>query len=178
MGHAAGNPDRPDNASEDEVIRPGKSIDAFRLAELLADVHARSRFAHRMNVDAAYARRLMAQVAQRHGGTHDGGTSLFVWEQDGVIEAFIAGVLDRVYHIGDKLAANDMFLIATEQASPKAASRLVAAFVDWAASIPLVIEINVSWSDALPSGQRMPTMFKRKGFRKCGEIFVRDLDDE
>lgn len=87
----------------------------------------------------------------------------------------MAGMLDRVYHVGDKLCANDVFLVATEKASARAANRLLDAYIDWAASNPLVLEINLSWADTLPSGQKMPAVYARKGFRKCGEIFVKEL---
>lgn len=155
------------------MIRAARFMDVIRLAELLAQSHEATRYAD-LAFDAAAARKLLAQFVQRHGGTHDGATCLFVLENgEGVICGFVAGAMDRVYHVGEKLAANDVFLIAAPDAPPTTARRLLAAYIDWAQRAPDCVEIRLSWTDALPTGERMGPIYQRMGFRKCGEIYER-----
>lgn len=157
------------------TMRPARMIEAFTLVELLKEQHARSRYVGVTDIDATFARRLLSQAIQRHGGTNDGGTLVNVIEDsEGGIVAFMVGVLSRVYHIGTALCAQDMFLVAGEGAPPLAAPKLLSAYVQWASSNPRVLEINLSHTDALPEGERMGPLYERIGFTRCGGIYRRD----
>lgn len=153
-------------------LRPARMVDIPALAALLVGSHAASRYAGSVSVDQGAARKLLAQLVQRHGGIHDGGSFVAVATTgEEVICGFVAGMLDRVYHIGDRLAANDVFLVAAPDAPPTTARRLLGAYLTWAKSVPGIAEVRLSWTDALPSGERMGDVYARLGFRKCGEIF-------
>ncbi|WP_157784792.1 hypothetical protein [Sphingobium xenophagum] len=156
-------------------IRPARSVDVFALVEMLEEQHARSRYAGRVAIDAKYARSLLAQAIQRHGGTHAGGALVNVL-QDGreVIQAFCVGVLDRVYQIGDRLVAQDAFLVAREGAPPLASIKLLSRYIQWAATNPAVFEITLSHTDAMPEGERIGALYERLGFQKCGALYRRD----
>lgn len=158
------------------TLRSARMIDTPRLVELLKEQHAASRYADTVNVDEAYAKRLIAQFIQRNGGSHDGGTIVAVVEEEGVIVGFVAGILDRVYSIGDQLVANDVFLVATEGAPAMTARRLLAAYITWAERVPNCAHIKLSWTDVLPSGERMDEVYQRMGFRRAGGIYERDVD--
>ena len=56
----------------------------------------------------------MQQCVTRHGGQHEGGALVMVAEHDGQVEGFIVGMLDRVYHIGDRLASLGVVVEVTE----------------------------------------------------------------
>lgn len=154
-------------------MRPARTFDALRIVALLEEAHASSRFADAVGVDRDYARKLIAGLVQRHGGAHDGASLVNVIEVDGQIEAFMLGILGRVYHIGDKLVADDMFLVATDKAPKTATNRLIGAYLDWAEANPRVHEIRLSWSDALDTGPRMASIYERKGFTLCGSVYRR-----
>lgn len=156
------------------TVRPARMSDIFPLAGLLVQSHQASRYAGHVGIDQAAARRLIAQFIQRHGGSHDGSSFVAVVEDgEGVICGFVAGALDRVYHVGDLLAANDVFLVAAPDAPATTALRLLAAYIQWAESVPDCAEIRLSWTDALPSGERMAALYERMGFRECGRIYER-----
>jgi hypothetical protein len=155
------------------MIRPATFSDIPRLADLLEEMHAASKYAGRVNVDRRAACALLQQCVTRHNGKHEGGAFVMVTETAGQVEGFMVGLLDRVYHIGDKLAANDVFLHASTKASKSAARALFAAYVSWAAENPKVVEIRASWTDALPGAERIAFMYQKVGFRRCGEIFER-----
>lgn len=155
-------------------MRPARTFDALRLVDLLEQKHAESRFAGSVGVDVAHTRKLIAQLVQRHGGHTDGSALVNVIEVDGQIEAFMIGLLGRVYHIGDMLVADDMFLVATERAPKTAMNRLLDAYFQWADAIPRVVEIRLSHTDVLPSSERMGKIYERKGFMRCGAVYRRD----
>jgi hypothetical protein len=156
------------------MMRPARFADVPRLAALVAEQHAASKYAGWVNIDLDRTKKMLAQMVQRHGGTHEGGAFVQVIEQDGGIVAFVAGILDRVYGVGDQLRANDMFLVAGAGAPVTAARRMLDAYVDWAESVPDCAEITLSWTDAMPTAPRMGGVYERMGFRELGRIYVRE----
>lgn len=154
-------------------FRAGRAADAPALVGIINERLPEMRYAGLVDVHEDTARKLFAQAAFRHGHTNDGGCWLEVAESDRGIEAFILGALARVYHIGTKLCAQDMFIIGRKDCAPAALDRLVSGYVDWAASNPRVADIHLSWSDALPDGSRFASVCKRRGFILCGENYRR-----
>ena len=154
------------------MLRPARFVDVPRLVEMLVEQCAQAKiYAGHVEVDEAYARRLLAQFVQRHGGIHDGATCLFVVESGkGVIESFCAGVFTRVYEIGTLLCAKDAFLVATKHAEPRDFLYLIDAYIAWAETSEKCFEINLSRTNILPTGARMDKVFIRKGFEPCGRI--------
>ncbi len=157
------------------MIRPARMVDVFAIVELLTGAHSRSRYAGAVAVDEAVARKTLAQFIQRHGGAYAGASCVFVSESgEGVIHSLVVGVLDRVYFIGDQLVAQDVFLVAAPDAPARASLALIDAYLGWASANPNVYEIQLSWTDALPSGERMPAIYERRGFSMCGGIYRRE----
>lgn len=156
------------------MMRPARFIDTPRIVELLVEQHQSSRYAAVTDVDVDYTKRMVGQMIQRHGGIHDGATCCYVIENDeGIVEAFIFGMLDRVYEIGTALVAWDKFLVCSPRAPSTAMMRLLNGYLEWADNNPKVIEIGGSWTDVLPTGERMDSVFTRKGFTRCGAIYRR-----
>lgn len=155
------------------MIRPAKSVDAFSLAELLKELHGVTIYKG-LELDAAYARKLFAQFAQRHGGSHDGATCLFVHSRGEVIGGFVAGMLDRVYHVGENLWATDVFLHVKKGEPASTVRDLLNAYVEWAESNPQVFEVRLSASYATEDGKRVCAVFERMGFAECGRVYRRE----
>jgi len=159
------------------IVRRARTTDVFGMVGLLVEQQARSRYAGEVEVDEPYTRKLLAQAIQRNGGQTDGSSLVNVIEDDdGQIEAFMVGVLNRVYFIGNRLCAQDMFLVARDGASILASRRLMAAYIEWATSNPNVHEIFLSHTDALPEGDRMASIYSKMGFQLCGGIFRRTVN--
>ena len=157
------------------MIRPARHVDVWRIVELLVKKQGESVYAGRVSVDEPAARKLVTSLIQRHGGSNDGAACVFVAEQDDTICGFIIGALSRVYLIGDKLVAQDMFLVADDGAPAFACSKLIDAYIAWAEACPKVIEINLSWTDILETGPAMGAVYERKGFVRCGAVYRRNL---
>lgn len=158
------------------MIRPATPADIPVLMKMLHEMHGASKYLGRADVsDKAAEQALLAMLAQ-HGQIRPGGTFLVIAEQDGKPVGFTAGVLDRVYHILNKLVAYDAFLYVREGAQAAHTFRLIDSYVEWASSSPKILEIKLSWSDALPGAERIAPLYQRKGFAKVGETFEMRMD--
>lgn len=154
------------------TVRAARHVDVPAMVALLVEKQAQSIYAGRVDVDEQYTRKLFGQLVQRNGGVHTGATCVCVYESDdGKIVAFAAGALDRVYMIGKGLVAQDLFLVAGDDAPADAAKKLLKTYVDWAEANPFVVEINLSYTDVLPTGERMGPMYERSGFVQCGKMY-------
>jgi len=157
------------------MIRRATFSDIPRMVELLCEAHAASKFAARVGVSRKAAHTLLQQAVTRNGGTNDGGTIVLVAEHAGVLEGLFVGVLNRVYFIGDKLEANDMYLFVTPSAGRADASKMIDGYLEWADANPKVDrqDVKLSYTDALPGAARVGRLYAKKGFRRAGEIFER-----
>lgn len=158
------------------MIRPARFQDLPALAAMLREMHAASKYAGRVAIsEKRMESALLGMIA---GQAQNGAGAAFcrIAEQDAAPCAFMAGLLDPVYHIGDRLTANDVYLYA-RPGSGSAATRLVRAYVEWAAANPRVVEIKLSWTDALPGAGRIGALYERLGFRRAGGIYERRNDE-
>lgn len=160
------------------MIRPAKFFDTIRIVELLEKAHAQSKYVGVAEFSHKAAHKLIHQCIHRHGHTHEGGALVMVAVRDQRVEGFMVGILDRVYHVTDKLAANDVFLYCSDKAHPADFIKLFDAYVSWASNNPKVVEIKASWTDVLPDAERVSALYERKGFRRCGGIYERAVKHE
>lgn len=153
------------------TIRPALYADIPRLIELFKEGHQRSRFAA-WPMDLPAAKQLLMNSIQCREQKGPGGSCLFVAERNGVIVGFIMGLLERCYHVGVPLMANDVYLYASKGRGLMAcAEGLVDAYTAWASANPRVIKINLCFSDFIPGAARVARIYERKGYRRCGAIF-------
>lgn len=157
------------------MIRPAKFYDIVRIIELLDEMHEKSRYASRVAIDYKVAHKLFAQCIQRHGGTNDGSSLVMVAVRDQKVEGFFVGMLDRVYHVGTKLRANDIYLYNSPRSHAPDMIRLFDAYLSWASSNPRVIEIMASWTDTIEGAQRIESLYEMRDFRPSGGIWTRDV---
>lgn len=157
------------------MIRRATASDLPRLYDLLLEIQQKSKYFPDIEVDERAARSLLMTGIQRNGSMHDGGSLMLVEERSGNVEGFIMGMLDRIYHIGTRLCANDIYLYCTDAASKTAALRLAKGYIDWAMGNPKVAKIMLSWTDALGvDGESIGRMYGGLGFHKVGEIWERN----
>jgi hypothetical protein len=154
------------------MIRPAKAGDIPRMTELMERLHSESRY-NDAPLAVPIVRSLFLNAVMKHGRQHDGCTWTLVDEVKGQVEGFFIGMLDRVYHVCEPLAAKDMFLYATPDATPNVAGLFIDSYIKWAVENPNVYEINLSWTDAVTDADRIGILYARKGFRLCGGIYVR-----
>lgn len=157
------------------MIRPATFGDIPAMSRLLMNSHERSKYARRTGISTkAMEQMLLALVAaQKQCGPQ--AAYVQVATRGDEVVGFMAGVLNRVYNIGEKLVANDVFLV-NESRSLKDTLALIDGYIDWARSNPKVIEVGLSWSDALPNARDIASIYRRKGAHSVGEQFEIRLD--
>lgn len=157
------------------MIRRATMSDLPRVYALVGQLHKATEYAKRdIDVSEPAMHRLFKAALARNGSTGDGGTLLNVFEHKGQIEGFMLGALQRVYHIGNRLEAQDFFLYCTPGAPNPAWSKLVDAFVEWASANPKVADIVLSTNDVAGTDPlKLGRLYARKGFMKRGEIWKR-----
>lgn len=157
------------------MIRPATLSDLPRLLELVLEMHASSEFPARMiGVDEITTRSILMDGVMRNGRTNNGGTLLNVVERDGAVEGFMLGILQRVYHICNRLEAQDFWLYCSKKAPARASERLIDAYIEWAQANPKVADIMLSWTNVVGvKGEKLGRLYKRKGFERVGEIWKR-----
>lgn len=153
------------------TLRAATFQDIPRVAIMLHELHAASKYHDRVGIsDKAMQDVLMAAVAGQN--QHGPQASFFqLSERDGQPIGFMVGTLTRVYHVGDKLVANDLFLYVRPRARASHTFELIDAYVAWAKANRKVCEIALSWNDALPGAERIADVYRRRGFAKNGELF-------
>lgn len=156
------------------MIRPAKFADVPRIAELLEEAYGGSIYADRAAFDVKTAKALLVQALHRHGHKTAGGSLVMVGEKGGVVEGFIVGAVERVYHVLDRFMATDMWFVCSKRADPRDASRMLKAFVEWAESNPKVIEIRMGITNAMGDGWRKAgKLYERAGFVEAGGMYER-----
>jgi hypothetical protein len=156
------------------MIRDATFSDIPAMAKLLKQSHERSKYAGRCGVsDKALEQLLTGLVAgQKQNGP--GASFAQVATDQGKVVALMLGALNRVYNIGDKLCASDLFLVNTGKTGH--AFKLMDNYIAWARSNPKVIEIGLSWSDSIPNSRGVTNIYKRMGGHFVGEQYAIDTD--
>jgi len=157
------------------MIRPAAFGDIPRLAELLGEMHARSVYAGRAELDVREAKALMLRSIQRHGGRRAGSTLVMVAATDGVVHGFLLGLLDRVYHVLGALLATDVFFYVDGHGDPRDARRLLRALMAWADTNPAVIEVRMGATGAIGDWRRTEKLYQRAGMHQAGVIYERRI---
>lgn len=157
------------------TIRAAKFADTPAIEAIIRRTHARSKYAHRSGVnDKALNAAVLGMIAgQAQSGPQ--ATHVTVCEQKGQVVGFMASTLARIYSVGDKLCASDVFLI-NEGNSVGDTSKMIDRYIEWASANPKVIEIGLSWSDTIHGQSSVARHFVRKGFTVSGETYTLRLD--
>src|SRR4051812_12808807 len=115
------------------MIRRATFDDAPALMRLIRAQHARSKYAGRCRIAEPALEHLVTAMIAQQNQTGPQGSAVFIAERDGKVTGFIAGILDRVYQIGSKLAAQDLFFI--NEGSVGDTLKLLDEYMAWARSI-------------------------------------------
>ena len=157
------------------MIRPARFGDVPGIFALFQEMYRASPYVGQDAIDERHTKALIVSSIQRHGALSDGGTLVLVSECEGVIKGFVIGILDRVYHIGTKLMATDLFTFNSPDGDPRDGLRLIDGLIAWAESNPAVIEIKLGAVDAVGDFERTAKVFRRRGLKQSGVIYQRSI---
>jgi hypothetical protein len=156
------------------MIRAVKPTDIKAIEGLIRRQHATSKYAGRVRISDKALDQLMVHLFAGQAQPSVGATHISVAVRDGKVVGFIAGILQRVYLIGDKLEATDVFFVNEGSAADTFA--LADAYLNWATGNRKVLEVRMSWTDSIPGASRVTALFQRKGLRKSGEVWSLSTD--
>lgn len=160
------------------MIRAARFEDVPALAAMLRDMHARSKYAGRVAISEKAMDAVLTGMVAQQAQTGPQGSCCAIAIEEGRPAGFVVGLLDRVYHVGNKLVANDVYLWLRPGASPVHTLQLVRHYLRWARRIRAVLEIRLSWTDALPGAERLGRLYGRLGAARVGEIYEIRMDGE
>jgi hypothetical protein len=152
------------------VIRRALHVDQPALEGLIRRQHAASKYAASCDISDKALESTMLGLIAGQGQNSVGASHVAVAEREGKIVGFIAGVLHRIYFIGNKLEAGDLFFV--NEGTLADALGLLDSFIAWAKNNPKVLTIKLSWSDTIPGAENVTKLFYRKGLRMCGEVWA------
>jgi len=156
-------------------VRKPIAVDFPAAAAVLVESHGRSIYADRDTVDMIRLKQTFLDALHRHGQRNCGATYINVAERDGVIVGIIIGWLERVYHIGTKLMATDLFYVPSPACSDRDAITLFRNFEEWATENPAVIEIKLGLTNALGDYGRTEAMYLRMGYEPAGAMYEKRI---
>lgn len=160
------------------MIRDARFTDIPSIVMVLQDSMARSHYASKTagEIDVAEAKRLLVTAIQRHGHKNGGGCWVQVSETRGVVTGFILGTLARVYAVGTKLMATDLFWLATPMAEPRDAVALMRGMVAWAESCPHVVEVKCGTTNTInDDAGKAGKVLQRLGLAPYGNIYRKEI---
>lgn len=158
------------------MIRRADYSDIPRIADLMREVFARSKYAGRGTLNVKEAKALWMRSIQRHGKTSEGGTlALVAGDSDGIVTGFVLGVLQRVYLVGDQLEAQQVYLYQSHGSDPVATIELAVEFGKWAQRNDDVIGDVQSATDIVQDFSMAARIFEGLGYKQSGVIYERVL---
>lgn len=159
------------------MIREARFQDIEAIEAMLREMYAASKYLGRVNISDKAMRDLLTSAVATQNQFGPQASLVRVSEQAGKPVGFVVGSLSRVYHIGDKLEANDIYLYVRKGARVSHTFALIDAYIAWASANRRVLDINLSWTDTLPGASRIAAIYLRKGFSLVGEMYQMRLDE-
>lgn len=160
------------------MIRDAKFTDIPAIVGVMQDAMARSHYAGGAmgEIDLPYTKKLLVTAIQRHGHKNGGGCWVQVAETAGIITGFIVGTLDRVYAVGTKLMATDLFWLTSPNVEPMDSIALMRGMVAWAERCPQVVEIKCGVTITInEDAARAGAILERLGLTSYGAIYRKEI---
>lgn len=160
------------------MIRNAKFADIHGITRFLLWCHSCSHYANSsVGVDLDETKRLVGTGIGRHGNKNGGGCWVQVVDNDGNIDGLMYATLVRVYSIGNKLMATDLFWAVNDHAKPGDALTLMKNMITWAKSCPHVVEVHCATSAVIKQNpQVVGRLLKQIGMKEYGFIHRLEFD--
>lgn len=149
------------------MIREGKFVDIPVIMALIEEGHRIGKYAE-YSIDKNECKQILMAALQRTTVKGEGGTCVFVYDDDGV-QGFIIGITERIYHIAKEFMATDIFFyIAKEYNDPLAFRLLLKSFEEWSWGNPRVKKIDLGVTNVIGDPRRLAVIYKRFGYSESG----------
>lgn len=159
------------------MIRTANFEDTPAMISLLQAAHAKSHYAKSglVDVDPEAARQLLMLAMLGHGKANEGAGWVQVAVNGTAITGLIVGTLARVYGIGTKLFASDLFWISLDGGHPRDAANLMRGFLRWAWESPHVIEVKCGTTSVIDDDPAQAgKILRRLGMTLYGQLYKQE----
>lgn len=159
-------------------IRNAKAVDIPAMLALIQSVYDRSHYAQEraVQIDVAEAKRLLVTAITRHDHRNGGGCWIQVADRGGMIVGMILATLVRVYSVGNKLTATDLFWISGAAAEPTDAANLMRGMIEWARRSPACVEIKCATMAVGSEPERSGKLLERLGLQPYGNVYRTSIE--
>lgn len=159
------------------MIRPATHTDVPAMVEIMVQRYEASIYAAMGEMSVDRARKLLNLSILGHGRQKAEGTLVMVAEREGRVTAFILGLLEHVYFVGEPLTATDLFFVGREGADLRDVKALAEAFNAWACANPSVVEIKMGVVDTFGTDLNVADrLYRGMGLQRCGAIYRRSIE--
>lgn len=160
------------------MIRPAQLSDSPRIADLMEQAFARSRYAKRPGaaVDRTYALQFLKGILMRNGLKSAESTWCSVWVEKGQVMGYHLGMEQRIMQVGTLYEAVGIHFYVDPAASPFAAVSLLKSFAAWAAGRPRIIEFCLDANDLMGEFGAMADTYQKVGFTPCAMTLRQEFD--
>lgn len=153
------------------MIRVAKFGDIPAIVAVMRDAYERSPHTEICQFDEKEAKAVALMGVKRHGTHHEGSTFTAVAvTDDGVVEGFIIGLLQRFYNFTDALEATDAHWICTERVNPRDPIKLVKAMHKWAEAAPKVVAIMQANTNVIVDDVPVTRALEGLGMVRVGSV--------
>lgn len=156
------------------ITRRGEFKDIGPLIELIQDGHRISKYKD-VEMDTPYLKQMLSACIQRQEVKGENGCCVIVGQDHNPVDGVLIGMVERIYHIGKKFAATDLFFFVRPDASSKLGLLLFRQFEKWAEARPEVAYIKLGVTDIFGDIERMSAFYERRGYSRSGLMFERKL---
>lgn len=154
------------------MIRDAKAVDIPAILLLLVEFYSRSHYAKAgvAQIDVVHTKKLLLMAIHRHNHKTENACWTQVVENAGQVCGLMLATMARVYVIGDRLMATDLFLVANGFAQPHEAGLLVRNMIQWAKRSPACIEVRCGATAVIEDPERTAKLFERAGMKPYGTL--------
>ena len=160
------------------LIRDANFSDIPGIVSLLRDAYQKTHYARSgvASIDEKETKRLLVQAIQRHNGVNGGACFVQVSETDGQVRGLILGTMTRLYSIGNKLSATDLFWLASPDVFPADPAQLMRNMVAWAERAPACVEVKCGTTAIMQDPEAAGMILNRMGFEPYGRIWRSEIE--
>lgn len=160
------------------MIRDANFTDIPSIVSLLRDAYQKTHYARSgiASIDEKETKRLLVQAIQRHNGVNGGACFVQVSVTNGQVRGLIFGTMTRLYSIGDKLSATDLFWVCDPDVYPSDPAQLMRNMVAWAERSPACVEVKCGTTAIMQNPEAAGMILKRMGFEPYGRIWRSEIE--
>lgn len=156
------------------IYRPSFT-DIPEIMALMKRAHKRSRYADRCGVDVRQGKAVLLNAMFTDMEKDDSTAVLVAKNAEGRICGVLAGARRPLYEALTLYMAMDVIFVVDEDAPARAAGALLDAFHDWATRPGGTVILRHGVNDAISDPDRVSALFQRRGFRRAGYIFEKEV---